>query len=235
MRVGCKVFIRFTHALQMRPRQKDTVYTAWRFSAPGAGARRRGACKQHFLCIFKGAHPPRSLTPISGPTTKRIRRTSRGRVAPAVENPVDVFTKSACADSESRQAATFSSSVSPGRLDDDLHQGHARVSCLHHRANIVQHLVISFGFRTPTWITMSISLAPCSMAVWVSNTFAAVVVAPNGKPTTVHTFTGEPAQGCCALGNVYRVDAHRGELGTGALRRTAGLPGRGWASAFNRV
>ena len=41
-------------------------------------------------------------------------------------------------------------------------------------------------------ITMSISLAPCRMAVWVSKAFTSAAVAPSGKPITVQTFTAEP-------------------------------------------
>ncbi len=41
----------------------------------------------------------------------------------------------------------------------------------------------------PTWMTMSISVAPWAIACRVSATLVSVVVAPRGKPTTVHTDT----------------------------------------------
>ncbi len=39
--------------------------------------------------------------------------------------------------------------------------------------------------------TMSISAAPSSSACRASAAFAAGAIAPSGKPTVVHTFTGE--------------------------------------------
>ncbi len=42
-------------------------------------------------------------------------------------------------------------------------------------------------------ITISISVAPTRTATAVSATLASVLVAPSGKPTTVQTFTAEPA------------------------------------------
>ena len=41
-------------------------------------------------------------------------------------------------------------------------------------------------------MTMSISWAPARIAAAASATLASVLVAPNGNPTTVQTFTGEP-------------------------------------------
>ena len=55
--------------------------------------------------------PPEALTPMSGPTVLRISAMS-STFAPAVEKPVDVFTKSAPAFAESSHARAFSSSVS---------------------------------------------------------------------------------------------------------------------------
>ncbi len=55
--------------------------------------------------------PPAALTPISGPTTRRIRATSAA-VAPPGPNPVEVLTKSAPAAFDNTQARTFSSSFS---------------------------------------------------------------------------------------------------------------------------
>ena len=55
--------------------------------------------------------PPAAFTPKSGPTVSRIRRTS-STVAPPVEKPVDVLTKSAPPSTVRRLARTFSSSVS---------------------------------------------------------------------------------------------------------------------------
>ena len=55
--------------------------------------------------------PPAALTPIVGPTVLRIKATSL-TVAPPVENPVEVLTKSALASFASLQARTISSSLS---------------------------------------------------------------------------------------------------------------------------
>ena len=54
--------------------------------------------------------PPLALTPISGPTVFLIKATSCA-VAPPVEKPVLVFTKSAPASLEAIHALTYSSSV----------------------------------------------------------------------------------------------------------------------------
>ena len=54
--------------------------------------------------------PPDALTPISLPTVFLINAISCD-VAPPVENPVEVFTKSAPASFDNSQAITFSSSV----------------------------------------------------------------------------------------------------------------------------
>ena len=43
--------------------------------------------------------------------------------------------------------------------------------------------------KAPMFITMSISEAPSATACLVSAAFTSVVVAPSGKPTTVHTWT----------------------------------------------
>ena len=51
--------------------------------------------------------PPAAFTPMSGPTVSRIRRTS-STFAPALEKPVEVFTKSALAFFAAMQALTFS-------------------------------------------------------------------------------------------------------------------------------
>ena len=50
---------------------------------------------------------------------------------------------------------------------------------------------------------MSISCAPARSAAAVSATFASVLVAPSGKPTTVQTFTGEPASSAATSGTQY--------------------------------
>ena len=55
--------------------------------------------------------PPAALTPISGPTTRRMSATS-ATVAPPEAKPVEVLTKSAPAAFDSTQARTFSSSSS---------------------------------------------------------------------------------------------------------------------------
>ncbi|CRG03242.1 Uncharacterised protein [Streptococcus pneumoniae] len=48
------------------------------------------------------------------------------------------------------------------------------------------------SFNAPILITISISLAPFSMAFFVSNAFTSLVDAPSGKPMTVHTNTSVP-------------------------------------------
>ena len=50
---------------------------------------------------------------------------------------------------------------------------------------------------------MSISCAPARTAACVSATLASVLVAPSGKPTTVHTFTGDPASSAFTSGTQY--------------------------------
>ena len=72
------------------------------------------ACASSALWI-----PPEAFTPISGPTVFLIRATSAA-FAPPVENPVEVFTKSAPASFASSHAFTFSSSVKKAGLDDDF-------------------------------------------------------------------------------------------------------------------
>src|SRR4051794_37962956 len=52
-------------------------------------------------------------------------------------------------------------------------------------------------------MTMSISCAPARTAAAVSATFASVLVAPSGNPTTVHTFTGEPFNSAFTSGTQY--------------------------------
>src|ERR1700682_3373859 len=52
-------------------------------------------------------------------------------------------------------------------------------------------------------MTISISWAPTRTATSVSAILLSVVVAPSGKPTTVHTFTGEPANSAATSGTQY--------------------------------
>ena len=72
----------------------------------------------------------------------------------------------------------------------------------------------------PMLITMSISSAPSRNAASVSATFAAVLVAPSGKPTTVQTFTGESAQFLRHHLGPEGVDANAGKLDIPAPPRT---------------
>ena len=55
---------------------------------------------------------------------------------------------------------------------------------------------LSPPLRRPTLITMSTSVAPSRMHRRVSKALTWVVVAPSGKPMTVHTFTGLPSSSC---------------------------------------
>ena len=58
---------------------------------------------------------------------------------------------------------------------------------------------------------MSISCAPARSALAVSATLASVLVAPSGKPTTVHTFTGDPASSALHQRHPVRVHANAGK------------------------
>ena len=57
----------------------------------------------------------------------------------------------------------------------------------------------------PMFCTMSISCAPTRRAASVSATFATVSVAPNGNPTTVQIFTGDPASSAATSGTQYEL------------------------------
>lgn len=53
-------------------------------------------------------------------------------------------------------------------------------------------------FSAPMLMTISTSSAPLAMASLVSKALTAVVLAPKGKPMTVHTFTPLPLSSCAA-------------------------------------
>ena len=135
--------------------------------------------------------PPDALTPISGPTVFLIKAIS-SFVAPPVEKPVDVLTKSAPASLASKHALTFSSSLNK------------QVSIITFKVLPWQACLIalisfnvyasSFSFKREILMTISISSAPSSTAFLVSSTLEYVLVAPKGKPTTVHTKTSLPSK-----------------------------------------
>ena len=58
---------------------------------------------------------------------------------------------------------------------------------------------------------MSISCAPAASAASVSATLASVDVAPSGNPTTVQTFTADPASSLGGERNPIRVHANASE------------------------
>ena len=133
--------------------------------------------------------PPAALTRTPGPTSRASRPTSPG-VAPPVEKPVEVLIKSAPAWVTIRHISTFSSRV------------RRQVSMMTFSTRSPQAALTAFTSSStsgyflsrshPRLITMSISAAPFPMASLVSNTLAAVVVFPFGKPTTVQTGTLPP-------------------------------------------
>src|SRR3990172_2860586 len=143
--------------------------------------------------------PPAALTPIPGPTVRRISSTSWA-AAPPGPKPVEVLTKSAPAARAHQQARTFSSSVRSAHskitlITAPLRRAAAtppRMSCSTNSS--------SPDFNAPTLMTISISSAPSLTASSVSATFTVESVAPSGKPTTVQTFTGAPRRAAAAGG-----------------------------------
>ena len=151
-----------------------------------------------FFISSKLRTPPDAFTPISGPTTPRISFTSSS-VAPPVEKPVDVLTKSAPASTESSHAFLFSWSVNKEvsmiTLTIALPFAASTTACdvvfnhsHHHRLR-----------NAPILMTISISSAPFSIASFVSNAFTSLVEAPSGKPMTVHTLTDDPSSSVDAV------------------------------------
>ncbi len=108
---------------------------------------------------WRSRTPPAAFTPISAPTTRRIRATS-ATVAPPDAKPVDVLTKSAPAALLSVEAVTFSSSVSSAASMITLlttpHCRQASTTASMSRSTVRR----SPDFSAPTLITMSISVAP---------------------------------------------------------------------------
>ena len=66
--------------------------------------------------------------------------------------------------------------------------------------------------NAPMFCTMSISCAPTRRAASVSATFASVEVAPSGNPTTVQTFTGDPASSASGQRNPICVHTNAREI-----------------------
>ncbi|CAG5144500.1 Uncharacterised protein [Streptococcus pneumoniae] len=130
------------------------------------------------------------MTPISDPTVSRINVTS-AIVAPPVEKPVDVLTKSAPAFWANWQTTTFSWSV---RRQASIMTFTNLSPLASTTARISDSTKAKLpDLRAPTLITISISSAPFWIASFVSNAFTAEVVAPKGKPTTVQTLTSVPS------------------------------------------
>ena len=114
-------------------------------------------------------------------------------VAPPVENPVEVLTKSAPASLDNSQAITFSSSVK--RQVSIITFVNAFPLAASTTAFISFFTYSKFlSFNLPTLITISTSVAPFAIASAVSNALTSVVFAPKGNPITVHTSTSVPSK-----------------------------------------
>ena len=134
--------------------------------------------------------PPEALTPTSGPTTARIRRTS-STVAPPPPKPVEVLTKAAPAARAMAQPAIFSSRVSIAVSRMTLTGRPCAASTTARMSSKTASW--SPPLSQPMLITMSISRAPSAMACRVSAALASVAIAPRGKPTTQIGLTGLPS------------------------------------------
>ena len=135
--------------------------------------------------------PPEAFTPSSSPTTPRMRATS-STVAPPVEKPVEVFTKSAPAFLAHRQAFTFCSSFKRQVSMMTFNRALPRMASA--------TVLISFSTYSqspsraaPTEMTMSISWAPFSTHSFASAALMAEGVAPSGKPTTQQVLISVPS------------------------------------------
>ena len=108
-------------------------------------------------------------------------------IAPPVENPVDVFTKSAPASFANWQASTFSSSVN---RQVSIITFTSLLPLASTTALISSSTNLRFlDLRAPILITISISSAPLAIASLASKALTAEVDAPKGKPITVQTLT----------------------------------------------
>ncbi|GAT38310.1 deoxyribose-phosphate aldolase [Listeria monocytogenes] len=126
-----------------------------------------------------------------GPTVLRIKAISSA-VAPPVENPVDVLTKSVPAFTAISHARTFSSSVN--RQVSIITFTNAFPLAASTTARISRSTSSSsLSFSAPILITISTSFAPFWIASFTSNAFTSGVFAPSGKPITVHTTDSAPA------------------------------------------
>ena len=144
--------------------------------------------------------PPEAFTPILFPTHSRIRRTA-STVAPPVEKPVDVFTKSAPAAKAQAHALRISSSVSRQISKITFTKAlpsAAATTALMSASTPAQ----SPSLAKPIFMTISTSSAPFAIASFVSKALAEEVAAPRGNPITVQTFTSVPAN--CAFAKATR-------------------------------
>ena len=113
--------------------------------------------------VFWSRTPPDALTPMRSPTVRRISAMSAA-VAPPLLKPVEVFTKSAPARFDASHARTFSASVSRhvSRITFSRAPSLWQVSAT---AAMSRSTAASApDFSRPTFITMSISQAPSSIA-----------------------------------------------------------------------
>src|SRR3972149_3014279 len=146
--------------------------------------------------------PPAALTPIPGPTVRRISSTSWAGAPPRAK-PGEGLTKWAPAGRAHQQARTFSSSV---------RSAHSRMTFtsappvpkLRDAARTTPRMSCSTSssspdLSAPTLMTISISCAPSFTASSVSAAFTVASVAPRGKPTTVQTFTGVSRRAAAAV------------------------------------
>ena len=176
--------------------------------------------------------PPDALTPISDPTAFLMRAISSA-VAPPVENPVEVLTKSAPALLAISHAFTFSASVRRHVSSMTL------TIVLPWAARTTARISLSTArwspdFMAPILSTMSHSCAPSPIAFLVSNAFASGETAPRGKPMTVQTFT-PVRRSSFALRETYHGFTHTEQKWYSAASRQRFSTCFAVASAFSRV
>ena len=136
--------------------------------------------------------PPEAFTPRRGPTVRAIRATAAVVAPPAGWKPVEVFTKSAPADSAVRQASTMPSS---SRTADSMIT-FSRVGLGTAPRTAAISSSTSFqrpALARPRLMTMSISWAPVAAASPASSAFSPAMCAPDGNPATAATRRVLPA------------------------------------------
>ena len=124
------------------------------------------------------------------PLTCLAKSSTSAKVAPALENPVEVFIYSAPDSDTISHIFIFSASVSRqvSIITFKSLPPHAAFICFISSRTSLYLPPLS----QPIFMTISISSAPFSTASAVSAHFAAVVLYPHGKPMTVHIFSLSP-------------------------------------------